>query len=153
MCQYTSSVYGNNVYCSIGHDINHLPYDFSMICRYSDDGSLMQVSIQCFRAWYTKGESDSNGHYPIYWHSDQETLVISGDRLLSFLEYRNDLSLRTTLTWGDCVSVVDMAMAYHEGKISIETLSEYIKALGIRGDHTRITYNDELIYDTMRGDN
>ena len=46
-----------------------------------------------------------------------------------------------------------MAMGYHEGTVSLESLSEYVKALGIRGGHTRISYNDELIYDTMKGDN
>ena len=149
-----AGAWSNDVYCAIGHDTKYLPYDFSMDCEYSKaDGSLMRVDIQCLKTWYTVGEADANGRQRVYWHSDQETWVHSGDNLLSFREYQNDLSLRTTLTWDDCVKVVDMAMGYHEGTVSLESLSEYVKALGIRGGHTRISYNDELIYDTMKGDN
>lgn len=148
-----NSWYGT-VFCDIGHDLKYLPYDFDMYCSYSKaDGSLVRVDISCSKTWYTVGEADANGRQPVYWHSDQHTWVRSGDNLLDFKEYQNDLSLRTTLTWDDCVKVFDMAMGYHEGTVSLESLSEYVKALGIRGGHTRISYNDELIYDTMKGDN
>ncbi len=148
-----NSWYGE-VDCAIGHDLKYLPYDFDMQCTYSKaDGSLVMVDIQCLKTWYTVGEADANGRQPVYWHSDQVTDVVSGDNYLTYKEYANDLSLRTTLTWDDCVKVVDMAMAYHEGKISLETFAEYNKALGIRGGNTLILYNKEAIYDTRKGVN
>ena len=149
-----SSRWYDSFSCRIGHDVKYLPYDFSMQCYYSKaDGSLVMVDIQCLKTWYTVGEADANGRQPVYWHSDQVTDVSSGDNYLTYKEYANDLSLRTTLTWDDCVKVVDMAMAYHEGKISLETFAEYNKALGIRGGNTLILYNKEAIYDTRKGVN